>query len=167
MRELAGWHHRECKCLECANLPPCRGGEVQCTGRPQAEVAIRTRSGFLVGFWDVVIPFRLRPSAWSFAEVGDRTSATCDLSSPINVALKIEVKAGRVDVATIARQIATYDHRGRAEPPEYFVVATCWPMPAADRATLAAKDVSHVWLASSFDEYVKSRESEDLGGDEF
>jgi hypothetical protein len=90
---------------------------------------------------------------WTFRPVRGRSKS-----------LHVEVKAGLSDVADIARQIETYR---TAADFRYIVVATCYPMPAADKATLAAKKIHHVYLGDGFKAYCKARESEpaDVGGD--
>jgi hypothetical protein len=78
----------------------------------------------------------------------------------------IEVKARPVDVADIVRQIAVYepytDRRPGRDRLEWspLIAATCYPMPAADKATLAAKGIRHIFLGDGFRAYVKARENE-------
>jgi len=73
--------------------------------------------------------------------------------------IAIEVKAGRVDVADVARQIELYSQHSRHS---VIVVATLWPMAPDDKATLSAKGIRHITLGAAFDEYCESREREQI-----
>ena len=143
------------------------------------EVPVTKDRGFLVGFVDVVA--RARASEGCFDETAERDSSQGWPANVIRrrytarwhnvkITMRIEVKARPVDVADIARQIATYagctvgsgyDY----DLPPLWVVATCYKMPAADKATLAAKGIYHVWLGEGFAAYCKAREADVLDDD--
>jgi hypothetical protein len=78
------------------------------------------------------------------------------------VAFYIEVKAGPCDVGDIARQLALYQSHAPPHLTPVYLVATCWPMSAADKSTLLAKGVHHIRLGEPFEAYVKARESEQV-----
>lgn len=80
--------------------------------------------------------------------------------------LYVEVKARPVDVADIARQVALYQLHGGQREGRRFVVATCYPMPAVDKATLKAKNIEHVYLGDGFTEYCRQRDAEKAEPDE-
>ena len=83
---------------------------------------------------------------------------------PSSCMIRIEVKAQPVDPADIARQLALYMQYSGGST---HVVATCYKMAPADRATLAAKGVQHIWLGDGFQAYCRERENEkadDEGG---
>lgn len=163
------------------------------------EVAVRRDRRFLIGFWDVGIRFEGSGLGWVHtghefglpkpgrdsgymatkeerAEWDAFTASRVDLfqTTPRRWAsdVLIEVKAGVVDVADIARQIETYA-TGCPDLPScslprrsgHAVVATCWPMSSGDRATLAAKNIRHIHLADAFKAYCKRREQDEIGGD--
>lgn len=174
------------------------------TARPgRLEVAITRAGGYLVGFWDVVVPVEIsRPSAAVSIEGPDATESPVprspssalpsqwaavmaarnaappvpapalewkvrrsrSMNTEIAAALYIEVKAGPCDVGDLVRQLATY----RTVEPQHravYVAATCWPMSAADRATLTAANVHHVRLGAGFEDYMRARAvAEDAGG---
>lgn len=117
----------------------------------QVEVAITRDRNFLIGFWDVAIGvtgMRLHHSGETYA-------------SPI-ASVCVEVKAAPVDVAAIARQIATYHTAGR---PTYTVVATCYPTTKMDRDTLAAKGIHHAYLGPDFDKFCQRARVSDVEGE--
>lgn len=144
------------------------------------EVAITKDRGFLIGFWDVVLNATASIGLWKPEEpergprpgngfyegpiLRRRFSAQWERGS-FGV-MRIEVKARPVDVAAIARQIETYTGgssayggiSGREIAP--IVVATCYPMPKADRDTLAAKRIHHVYLGDAFTAYCREREAD-------
>lgn len=140
------------------------------------EVGIYRGNGFLVGFWDVVLGATAAGYGWaeSVLEYG-RPRYTGDHGPPLRRrftpaprrlmfgTMRIEVKANYVDVADIARQIEVYQSgtireiHGERRP---IVVATCYTMPPADRETLAAKNIHHVYLGDGFKAYCRSREAE-------
>lgn len=153
----------------------------------QMEQAITGRNSFLIGFWDVTLKgTALRSWGWSV----DRKEHGPDVhgeTPPWNVHgmptkwsrpgpvlrswykhvwrdtplhMQIEVKARPVDVAAIARQIATYRNGQGDSGTIPDVVATCYPMPRADRDTLTAKGIHHVYLGPDFVAYCKARDNE-------
>jgi hypothetical protein len=80
----------------------------------------------------------------------------------------IEVKSRPVDVADIARQLAVYEpfthgvrgYYALSDMGRAIIIATCYPMSAPDKATLAAKGIRHIFLGDGFRAYVKARENE-------
>lgn len=56
--------------------------------------------------------------------------------------------------------------RAIVTPDARHVVATCYPMAAADKATLAAKGIAHVYLGEGFATYCARREAETVAEDE-
>lgn len=137
------------------------------------EVAIMTDRKFLVGFWDVVLSATVMHGAWKAlppeygpTPVGLRWGSPPMVRQVLTLEwfrgrcadLHIEVKARPVDVADIARQVETY-RRGAGDWGP-VVVATCYPMPAADRSTLNAKKIHHVYLGDGLVKYIRGRETE-------
>lgn len=77
-----------------------------------------------------------------------------------SLGLHIEVKARPVDPGDIARQVALYMSYSGSGETRAAVVATCYPMPAADKATLKDKRIHHVYLGDGFNEYCRQREAD-------
>lgn len=150
----------------------------------QIEVPILRNRGYLVGFWDVVVPVVY---AVPYAEVRIEPHSL-GISGPVpmrdipptpkewrikreasigkdedSAALYIEVKAGPCDIGDLVRQLATY-RTVEAHHCAVHIAATCWPMSEPDRATLTAAGVHHVRLGAGFEDYVRSRSTEDAGG---
>lgn len=83
--------------------------------------------------------------------------------------VRAEVKARPVDVADIARQIALYLADNRPGENDITLVATCYPMSALDKATLAQKGIHHIRLGAPFEEWCKAQANVNPadGGQEF
>jgi hypothetical protein len=167
----------------CHTDPVAASAQVQ-IGR--VEVPITKDRGYLVGFWDVVVGVKrwryglnvairrhdtgrteTRPCMWTrepkehpILEWVTERKTTCSEHDP--AALFIEVKAGPCDVGDIARQLALYQSHAPPHLTPVYLVATCWPMSAADKSTLLAKGVHHIRLGEPFEAYVKARESEQV-----
>lgn len=128
-------------------LPPPAAADL----RPAMEIAISKDRGFLIGFWDVTI-VAMEPGK-EYRECYTGWPPVARITP-----LYIEVKARHVDVASIARQIETYQSGMRERGP--VLVVTCYPMPSADRAVLTAKNIAHVHLGPDFVRYCQDRDNE-------
>lgn len=146
----------------------------------KTEVGIYRARGHVVGFWDVVLGATTVYGEWSGPHLvfptreftgrdGTRLIENTG-STPIAATydpkwfrawrhpIYIEVKASPVDVSGIARQLDLY--REFTPGVSAVVVATCYPMTAADKATLSDKSIRHVYLGDGFKAYCALREAE-------
>lgn len=134
----------------------------------EMESKVTTDRGFLIGFVDVALTGKCVKASWNQDDTKSYSPRTYSMTFyGDRMGMCVEVKASWVDVAEIARQIETYRNNEIAAFRSYsmplaWVVATCYPMPPSDKATLSAKGIHHVWLGDGFKAYCAQRESEQV-----
>jgi hypothetical protein len=136
-------------------------------GKAQTEVHIQkgySQYATTIGFWDVVLNVQTQSLQWE----SKSHSVPLDKTKPFGPRrytytltpnwlqhsygrhAHVEVKANKVDVGSILRQMALYMSYSQGD---HYVVAVTWPMTESELGVLQAKGIHVIFLGASFDNY--------------
>lgn len=122
------------------------------------EYSVKTRNGRLVGFADLVIPYRAQ---WKqvFRDGEERAHWQPDKGN-----LLVEIKVSPCPVSEIIRQLKTYEQYLEGESgllyqteDFIYVAVTAFDLSVADVEMLRAAEICHLRLGQSFEDYARQR----------